>query len=147
MEIDRQVVAPMRVALTRPEPLARPTLSATIRRQLDRVWGEVRAGRLPPHGRSVCLYDGPPPQVASGVQVEAAFVDLPEVRCAELPGGPVLRAVHAGPYERMHETYRALEQRAAELGCRFVGVSWEIYGHWSDDPAELKTEIYQLLAP
>ena len=26
-----------------------------------------------------------------------------------------------------------------------AGPSWEIYGHWNDDPAMLSTEVYYLL--
>ncbi len=26
-----------------------------------------------------------------------------------------------------------------------AGPSWEVYGHWHEDPAQLKTDIYYLL--
>jgi hypothetical protein len=27
-----------------------------------------------------------------------------------------------------------------------TGVDWEIYGHWDDDPAKLRTDVFYLLA-
>jgi hypothetical protein len=26
-------------------------------------------------------------------------------------------------------------------------VSWELYGHWEDDPAKLRTDVFYLLRP
>jgi hypothetical protein len=28
---------------------------------------------------------------------------------------------------------------------RRAGPSWEVYGHWHEDPAKLRTEVYYLL--
>jgi len=28
-----------------------------------------------------------------------------------------------------------------------AGQSWEVYGHWHADPAQLRTEVYYLLQP
>jgi len=27
----------------------------------------------------------------------------------------------------------------------FAGPNWEIYGHWTDDPAQLRTDVFYLL--
>ena len=35
---------------------------------------------------------------------------------------------------------------AAERGLELAGPRWEIYGHWREDPAEVETEVYYLLA-
>jgi hypothetical protein len=33
----------------------------------------------------------------------------------------------------------------AANGLVRLGPSWEIYGHWREDPSELETEIYYLV--
>jgi effector-binding domain-containing protein len=58
----------------------------------------------------------------------------------------VVTATHVGPYDRMAETYRAIEAYVHEHGLRISGPSWEVYGHWSDDPAKLRTDIYFTIA-
>jgi len=31
-------------------------------------------------------------------------------------------------------------------GHRLSGTRWEVYGHWTDDPSKLRTDVYYLLA-
>jgi AraC family transcriptional regulator len=56
-----------------------------------------------------------------------------DIVAGELPGGPVASTVHAGPYEQLGETYRALERWMVEQGLRPAGAPWESY---VTDPAE-----------
>src|SRR5689334_20069132 len=46
-------------------------------------------------------------------------------------------AAHAFLYLDDHPT--------VEIGVLRVGPSWEIYGHWREDPSELETEVYYLV--
>jgi effector-binding domain-containing protein len=43
-------------------------------------------------------------------------------------------------------TGAAVHRFAAERGLELAGPRWEIYGHMSDDPAEIETEIHYLVA-
>jgi AraC family transcriptional regulator len=68
-----------------------------------------------------------------------------DVEVGELPGGPVVVAMHAGPYDQLSETYAAMERWVAEQGLRFAGAPWESYitdpaDH--PDPAAWRTEVY-----
>ena len=54
-------------------------------------------------------------------------------------------AVHVGSYDRMKETHDAIHSWRAANNRTFAGMSWEIYGDWSDDPAKLQTTIAYLL--
>ena len=54
-------------------------------------------------------------------------------------------AVHVGSYDRMKETHDAIHAWRAANSRAFAGKSWEIYGDWSDDPAQLETTIVYLL--
>jgi effector-binding domain-containing protein len=55
--------------------------------------------------------------------------------------------VHRGPYDQMAPTYAAIENWAQKTGHMFSGPSWEIYGDWHEDPAELEVEIVFVIAP
>ena len=54
-------------------------------------------------------------------------------------------AVHRGDYAEMGRTHQAVNDFIAANGLVRLGPSWEIYGHWREDPSELETEIYYLV--
>ena len=105
----------------------------------------------PPYGR----YHGFGPDV---VDVEIGFPvlappDLPtlhdvpsgEVGRSELPGGPVAKAVHLGPYDGLSRTYDALHEWIhAEPGYDDGPGPWESYVDSpadAADMAQLRTEV------
>lgn len=63
-----------------------------------------------------------------------------------LPGGRVAMSVHRGGYEGLLSAHRAVVRWCAAQRQQLAGPRWEIYGHHRDDPAELETEVYHLLA-
>lgn len=61
-----------------------------------------------------------------------------------LPGGLVATTVHIGPYEGLHEAYRAIEQWMTEEGMTPAGKPWESYltdPSSVPDPSEWRTEV------
>ena len=84
-------------------------------------------------------------EVDFGVEIVRAFEPDGEVRLAETPGGRVAAALHVGPYERMRETHDVIHAWAKANGETFAGMSWEIYGDWTDDASKLETRIEYLL--
>jgi len=118
---------------------------------LDRVWAFLRTHPVPNSGLNVFLYHHPEcpgeaMNVDFGVQVPSRFDDEGDVRCVETPSGEVAVVVHIGPYERMGEAHVAI-QRWCKANHRSIGgASWEVYGHWNNDPAKLETTIRYLLA-
>ena len=62
------------------------------------------------------------------------------------PAGTVATVVHWGAYDKLGGAYDALRKWSKETGRVFAGPFWEVYGHWSDDPAQVRTDIFQLLA-
>ena len=60
---------------------------------------------------------------------------------------PVATAAHYGPYSRLGDAHAAVRQWCAAQGHALVGPFWEIYGHWTDDPAQLRTDVCYLLQP
>jgi hypothetical protein len=77
-------------------------------------------------------------EIGCGVQLE-------EGGNAVTPGGTVATTVYMGPYDQMRPAHTAIHTRVHENGRRLSGTSWEVYGHWSDDPAKLRTDIFYLL--
>jgi len=68
---------------------------------------------------------------------------------SELPGGEVARAIHAGGYESLGDSWGDLMAWTAEQGRTPEGRMWEVYvtePSPETDPATLRTELYLLLA-
>ncbi|MGZ4197624.1 MAG: GyrI-like domain-containing protein [Solirubrobacteraceae bacterium] len=118
---------------------------------LDEVYGFVRRRPelAPDEGpelwRNAFLYLDDKPTVEIGVLVARGFEQHGRVVASRLPGGDVATAVHRGDYAEMGRTHSAVTEFIAANGLDRVGPSWEIYGHWREDPSELETEIYYLV--
>ena len=122
-------------------------LGSEISRLLDRVWTAVRAQGVQT-GHNVFVYwanDDGLLSVDIGVELFSDFDDRDDVRTVATPGGEVATVAHFGDYGAMAPAYVALFGWCAEHG-RATGPSWEVYGDWSEDPAECRTDLYVLLA-
>jgi effector-binding domain-containing protein len=126
--------------------VTRAELSATIGQYLGDVWAYIRNDSDLKPRHSIVLYRGDPgagpAEIEIGVQVDRRFdgESASGVRSSELPAGTVVRAIHRGPYDQMAPAYDAIARWAKEGGHQ-LGVSWEVYGDWDEDPAKLETEI------
>ena len=121
-----------------------------FRDYLDQVYAAGRAGHVRLDGQNVFLYqpvadDPEGADVAFGVGVHAPFVDVGNVQPVELPIGDAAAATHWGDYARLGAAHAAVKQWCRTNGHRLSGTRWEIYGHWTDDPAKLRTDVYYLL--
>jgi effector-binding domain-containing protein len=83
--------------------------------------------------------------IECGVVLPHAIEDTETVRCRTTPGGLVATAVHVGDYSRLGETHRAIIEFCTRRKLPLAGVSWEIYGHWDDDPSKRFTDVFYLL--
>jgi DNA gyrase inhibitor GyrI len=137
---------------------------------LDRVYAVLRdTGAVEFPGRNVIVYrpggsesqtarpepvEGSPAGRRSGstldleVGVEAVipFEPRDDVRLSRLPAGRVAWTLHIGPYHRLADAHRAVIEWCEAQGLALTGTSWEVYGHWRDDPDDLETDVYHLLA-
>jgi effector-binding domain-containing protein len=120
---------------------------------LDQVWAFLRTHPgLRTDGHNIFLYHHPasrdqPMDVDFGVEIVRAFEREGDVAVAETPAGEVATAVHVGPYDQMRRAHDAIHAWRAQHDRTFAGLSWEIYGDWSDDPSKLETTVCYLLAP
>lgn len=116
---------------------------------VDQVWAFIRGRSLTGHGHNVWVYrhfDQGEVDVEIGVQLEPPFDCDGDVVQSQTPAGVAAHAFHYGEYDRLPEVHAGLVAWCAEQGHRLAGVSWEVYGDWSDDPAKRRTDIYHLCA-
>lgn len=118
---------------------------------LDQVWAYLRVNPQVAREHNLFLYHHPaqagePIRADFGVQVVERFDPVGEVRCVETPAGEVVRTVHVGSYDRLGDAHGAITAWCVAHGRTIGAASWETYGHWTDDPAQLKTTITYLLA-
>ena len=126
-------------------------IGAVWRPALDQVWRFLRLHPELAPGQNLFLYHHPPRPGAAmavdfGVQVAGDFTPDGNVRGAVVPAGPVARALHVGPMDRISETHAAIHDWCREHGHQIGGTSWESYGDWGDDPAQYEVWITYLLA-
>jgi hypothetical protein len=141
--VDPRVVAAVRLRTTRAD------LAKSIRAGLDRVWPLITDRS----GRNVVLYHpatrdglGAEFEIETGVEVPDGFAPMAPVYLTRTPGGRVVTTAHFGPYEKLGAAYDAIHLYVRAGGLKLAGPSWEVYGHWSKDPAELRTDVYFRIA-
>jgi len=148
-QVSLQHSTPRTIAAVRARlPVAR--VSAMFPGYLDKVYAAGRAGAVQLDGQNVFVYQDVPDQagaadVAFGVGTRAPFSAVGEVQPVELPVGEVATTTHWGAYAQLGAAHAAVVEWCRANGHRLTGSRWEVYGHWSDDPAQLRTDIYWLL--
>lgn len=125
---------------------ARPSELATVVPQAcGEVWQFVRAARVPHPGRLLAVYLNCDGDIEVGAEVGGPFAGDGQVVPSSTPAGLVATAAHFGPYHRLGETHAAIRKWCADHGHRLTGASWELYGHWTDDVTQLRTDVFYLL--
>ncbi|HEX6509687.1 MAG TPA: GyrI-like domain-containing protein, partial [Chloroflexota bacterium] len=106
------------------------------------------ASDLRTDGHNIMLYreTGATLHVEAGVQVTRAFESSGAVVASTLPAGRTAMTTHRGPIAGLALAHRAVLDWCAAEGLRRTGTRWEIYGDWREDPSELETEVYWMLA-
>jgi effector-binding domain-containing protein len=120
-------------------------LSQVVPRLCGEVWQFARSAGLPHPGRHVAVYFDGEINLEVGVEVTAPFVGNDRVVCSNTPAGMVATVTHFGPYGGLHGAHQAVCQFCKEHGHALAGPNWEVYGHWEDDPAKLRTDVFYLL--
>jgi effector-binding domain-containing protein len=117
-------------------------------RYLDQVYATARTGALALDGQNIFIYRA---ARADELTVEfcvgrtAPFAASGAVLPLDTPSGVAAMTTHHGEYRRLSEARAAILEWCRANNRRCAGPSWEIYGHWHADPAELRTEVYYLL--
>ena len=116
-----------------------------IRAALDQVWAVIRSGRAVTAGHNVAVYHGGFGDVEFGVQVAEAFEPVGDVRPATSPSGPAAHEVHFGRYDELGTAHGRLREWARAQQHELSDVVVEVYGDWTEDESELRTDLFHLL--
>src|SRR5262249_9870879 len=143
-EVEVKHVEPQTIAVVR-RRCSSKELSRVVPEACGEVWRFIRSSEMASAGRHVAVYLDGEINLDVGAEVPHTFAGDGPVVCSATPGGTVATAVHYGPYERLGDAHRAVAEWCAARGYRFAGPSWEIYGHWTADPGQLRTDVFWLL--
>jgi len=150
VSVSLQTVHPRKLAAVRRE-VAPGAVGSAWRPALDKVWAFLRSQPgLRTDGHNIFLYHHPTQPGAPilcdfGVEVTRTFETAGEVYATEMQGGEAAVAVHRGPYNRMNEAHDAIREWMAANRRQSAGLSWEIYGDPTPDPADTETTVVYLL--
>ena len=147
-----------RILTVTPQPLItvrrqarHPELSAVIPTACGVVWSLIRTQGLQGAGRHIAVYHAnqadpnAPMDLEIGVEFTAPFANQGEVLATATPAGKVVTVTYTGPYAGLREAHNAIHAWCASHGHTPSGVSWELYGHWTDDVSKLQTDVFYLL--
>ena len=150
VSVNLQTVHPRKLAAVRRE-VAPGGVGSAWGPALGKVWEFIRPQPgLWTHGHNIFLYHHPTKPGAPilcdfGVEVTRTFEAAGEVYATETPGGEAAVAVQRGPYNRMNEAHEVVREWMTANGRQSAGLSWEIYGDPTPDPAATETTIVYLL--
>lgn len=145
--ISVQHVAPRPLAVVR-EHMALRDVPSRFRPFLDQVYAAAKGGSIVLDGQNVFVYRATPSGLADvefGVGVAGMFSPLGGVVHSDVPGGIVATTTHWGDYGALGAAHEAVVAWCRTEGHTLAGVSWEVYGHWSDDPTTRRTDVFHLL--
>ena len=145
--ISLQHVAPRPLAVVR-ESMAIREVPSRFRPLLDQVYAAKKSGAIALDGQNVFVYHAGPSGIADvefGVGTTSPFAPIGRVQYSETPAGDVATTTHWGDYAGLGAAHDAVVAWCRAERHALAGVSWEVYGHWSDDPSKRRVDIYQLL--
>ena len=118
-----------------------------FREFLDQVY--ARRAELPLDGQNIFLYrptESPDVvDVEFGVGITKPFAQSGSVAPAELPRCEAATATLMGDYGGIRQAHQAVIDWCKANGRRRTGTRWEVYGHWTDDPSKLRTDVFHEL--
>jgi effector-binding domain-containing protein len=80
-----------------------------------------------------------------GVQVTEPFTHEGKLMSSSTSGGRVATTFHMGSYDQLKLAHHAIYQWSVDNHHTLAGPNWEIYGDWSDQPDQLRTDVFYLL--
>lgn len=141
------IVTPRRLAGVR--AIVKPgRVGAVFGQFLDQVYAAARSGAVTLDGQNVFIYQ---PRSDGDLTVDFCvgatqpFGAAGAVVEMTTPSGVAASTTHWGDYALLSGANSAILTWCRTNGRTLAGPSWEVYGHWSDDPTKVKTDVYYLL--
>jgi effector-binding domain-containing protein len=119
-------------------------LGATVMQALDIVLPFLREHDVPT-GHNVILYHDQLMNLEAGVEVFAGLPPHDEVVASSTPAGRVATVAYWGSYDELSLAHTAIARQCIADGLKLDGRNWEVYGDWTDDPEQLRTDVFYLL--
>src|SRR6266513_125277 len=143
------------VQLARPRSIAAVRFRLPIRDvtrlfadYLNQVYAASRAGAIELDGQNIFVHSGDAhgeADVEFGVGTRRSFDRIGAVVHSTTPSGEVATTTHWGDYADLGAAHDAVVAWCRSQRRSIVGPRWEVYGHWSDNPATRRTDIFYLL--
>jgi len=145
--IERQELQPQHALIVK-RRVARSQIAATIAESLGKTFPYALQKGLAIAGRPFVRYSEVGPglmTMETGTPLASADPGAGEIEPITLPGGPAAVAIHMGPYDKLQDTYAAMERWMQQKGVRAAGAPWESYvtdpaDH--PDPATWRTDVF-----
>ena len=120
--------------------VAREDWAGTGKSLMDQLWQEVRSRRLPNDGINIWVYEEGSRLFAGVGLTTPPPADSPlESKTVLLPRYAYYK--HIGPYDKIKTTCEAAREEFKKVGIQARLPYIEIYGHWTEDPSKLETEL------
>ena len=145
--IERQELQPQPALIVK-RRVARSEIAATIAESLGKTFPYALQNGLAIAGRPFVRYSDVGPglmTMETGTPLAAPAPGAGEIEAITLPGGPAAVAVHMGPYDKLQDTYAAMERWMQQQGVRAAGAPWESYitdPAEYPDPANWRTDVF-----
>lgn len=119
---------------------ARQDWASTGKNLMNQLWQEVRFLELPNKGINIWVYEEGY-QLFTGVELMTPPPAGCPLVCKNVSLLRYAYYKHIGPYTEMKTTYEAAREEFKKVGIHARLPYVEIYGHWTDDPSKLETEL------
>ena len=145
--IERKELTPQPALIVK-RRVARAEIAKTIAEGLGKTYPHALQNGLAIAGRPFVRYSDVGPGLMTmevGTPLATPAAGVGDIEAITLPGGPAAVAVHMGPYDKLQETYAAIERWMQQQGVKPGGSPWESYitdPAEHPDPANWRTDVY-----
>jgi effector-binding domain-containing protein len=121
-----------------------PQLTTVVPQACGVVWDYLKASKIKA-GRNLAVYLDEQINLEVGAEVFGPINGDGQIVCSSTPAGSVLTTAHIGPYDQLPHAHETIRDWASQQHHALAGPNWEIYGHWTDDVSQLRTDVFYLL--
>jgi len=143
-QVDVVNVEPTPLAVVRRQSRSQD-LNIVVPEAVGVVYEFLKTSNIQHLGIAVAIYFDNQINMEVGVKVTSEFESTSLVQCSQIPSGVAATTTHFGDYSELSKANEAILAWCKQNNKSLAGVSWEVYGHWNDDPQKLRTDVYYLI--